>query len=126
MTDKTMFVPLNSEPWYWFRDGKKTWELRRAKGQFAVDRVKVGRRIELRRGYSTPDSLFGFVEDVAIGAEIESIFRLVNYRKIIPTARSLDAAIERAKSILGPKPGPFIAIKPWLRPSPSDIGKSDD
>lgn len=63
MTDR-LFVPLNTEPYRWYEAGDKDIELRGVDARFNPDTVRSGRRVELRRGYSTDDSLWGEIGDV--------------------------------------------------------------
>lgn len=65
MTDR-LFVPLNSGPWHAFDRGEKTAEFRGVNNQFNPDTVYEGRTVELRRGYSTDDSLWGTITDVDV------------------------------------------------------------
>ena len=65
-TDR-LFVPLSSEPWYAFESGEKQAEFRGVNNQFNQETVYEGRTVELRRGYSTNDSLWGTVTGVAVG-----------------------------------------------------------
>ena len=67
-TDDTerLFVPLNSEPWYAFESGEKRAEFRGVNNQFNRDTVFEGRTVELRRGYSTEDSLWGTITEVSV------------------------------------------------------------
>jgi hypothetical protein len=64
-TDR-LFVPLNSEPWHAFERGEKRAEFRGVNNQFNPETVREGRRVELRRGYSTDDSLWGTIEEVTV------------------------------------------------------------
>lgn len=61
-----LFVPLNSEPWRAFERGEKGAEFRGVNNQFNRDTVVVGRTVELRRGYSTDDSLWGVITEVEV------------------------------------------------------------
>lgn len=108
-----IFIPLNTQPWKWFERGLKRWEIRRAKGQFNPFGKKppLGRDVELRRGYSTPDKLFGRVCHTITGPELEDVINEDNYKQVIPTAISVSHAICEARDILGEKPGPFIAMR---------------
>lgn len=68
-----LFVPLNSDPYRGFESGGKTAEFRGVNSKFNIDTVFVGRTVELRRGYSTDDSLWGEITAVDTGTTIESL-----------------------------------------------------
>src|SRR5438445_4843431 len=59
-----LFVPLASEPFDWFLGGRKRWELRRFGRQYTHVHVKIGRPVELRRGYSSKQVLCGQITNV--------------------------------------------------------------
>jgi hypothetical protein len=96
-----LFVPLANEPFRWFADGQKRWELRRYGRQYTERNVWVGRRVELRRGYSTDESLRGVIVETMRSASIRELFGRVDYKTILPTAESEAEAIEIANKILG-------------------------
>ena len=99
--DKRLFVPLCSGPYEWFRSGQKTWELRRYGRQFTEKHVIQGRKVELRRGYSSrEDALNGVVCDVVRADGLRSFFGKVSYREVIPTADSEESAVRQAAEIL--------------------------
>ena len=50
MSDR-LFVPLNKEWYNLFLAGKKKWEIRGYSSRFNEKTVKVGRDVELRKGY---------------------------------------------------------------------------
>ena len=52
MSDR-LFVPLNKEWYNLFLAGKKKWEIRGYSSRFNEKTVKVGRDVELRKGYMT-------------------------------------------------------------------------
>lgn len=106
-----LFVPLASEPFGWFALHRKRWELRRACGAFRADRLARGRAVELRRGYSTPDKLDAAIGGAITGDTIAEVLDRVPWALVIPTATSWSEAVDRATSILGPKPGPFVAFE---------------
>ncbi|WP_417790324.1 hypothetical protein [Terasakiella pusilla] len=68
-----LFLPLKSEFFYDFQSGKKTHEYRRHKGQFNARTWAVGRRVNLRRGYSTTDNLYGVVISFTVFRKSEII-----------------------------------------------------
>jgi hypothetical protein len=100
-----LFVPLSQEPFQWFSTGRKNWELRRHGRQFTERHVRVGRRVELRRGYSDPRaSLWGTIDEVVIAGSIEIFFDLVPFRMVIPSAKTSGEAVATAAGILGLTP----------------------
>ncbi|WP_026618788.1 hypothetical protein [Ensifer sp. WSM1721] len=98
---KRLFVALASEPFRWFESGEKLWELRRFGRQFNDARVCVGREVELRRGYSTKDSIWGEVNTVVVAESIAEFFKKVPFSEVIPIAESLSDAVEIAQQIIG-------------------------
>lgn len=78
-----LFVPLNSEPWRAFERGEKGAEFRGVNNQYNRDTVYEGRTVELRRGYSTDDSLWGTITDVTVddhlGDLVEQYYEQLNY-----------------------------------------------
>lgn len=86
-----LFVPLNSEAFSWFKQGK-TWEVRKMKGQYNLKNIKVGRKVELRRGYNSKDSIWGFITEVRVFENAKELMKLIDYKKILPTAKSFQEA----------------------------------
>ena len=95
-----LFVPLSSNPYDWFESGKKEWELRRYGRQYNELHVRVGRLVELSKGYSSKNRLWGLITDIIQGKNLEEIFAQVHYTKILPEAISKENAIEIATTIL--------------------------
>ncbi len=96
-----LFVPLSSDPFAWFRSGKKTWELRKRGRQYTCSNVWRGRDVELRRGYTNAESaLWGEIIDVIEADSIEAFFKCVHWQTVLPESSSLDAAIADARRIL--------------------------
>jgi ASC-1-like (ASCH) protein len=95
-----LFVPLADEPFNWFVSGQKKWELRRLGRQYTPKHVRVGRRVELRRGYRGPDALWGEILNVVEAQSIEDFFNKVPFEEVIPIASSRDDAIKIAINIL--------------------------
>ena len=102
MKKDRLFVPLNDEAFYWFRNNNKNFELRGYFNGWREKYVYSGREIELRRGYNTKDKIFGKIGKVVIGS-MNNIFDKVNYKKIIPIAKSRQESIKKAKEILNKK-----------------------
>ena len=99
-----LFVPLADQPFAWFRSGQKKWELRRFGRQYTRKHVKVGRSVELRRGYRGPDVLWGEILDVVEANGVDEFFSKVPYKEVIPVADSREQAIEIATAILKIEP----------------------
>lgn len=99
--DKTdrLFVPLANEAFEWFSSGLKKWELRRVGRQYTPKHVRVGRRVELRRGYRGRDVLWGEIADVVQADNIHAFFDRVPYQEVVPTAKSREHAIEIVRAL---------------------------
>jgi ASC-1-like (ASCH) protein len=95
-----LFVPLADQPFAWFRSGKKKWELRRLGRQYTQRHVRVGRRVELRRGYRGPDVLWGEILAVIEANGIEDFFEKVDFKDVVPVADSREDAVRIATEIL--------------------------
>jgi len=107
-----LFVPLNKEPFEWFQDGKKLWELRRCENQFSRKFIYKNRLVELRQGYNSDKIIWGNITEVIEKKSIEDIFDLINFKEIIPIAKDKQEAIQYVKTILKPKESVnFIALK---------------
>lgn len=91
-----LFVPLHSEHFYAFGYRGKTWELRGVNDQFNDDTVRVGRPVELRRGYNTPDSLWG---EIANKRHHDTLEEIDYYDEITPGA-SREAFLKSARALL--------------------------
>jgi hypothetical protein len=78
-----LFVPLSTKWFNEYKRGRKKAELRTLGHQYNVNNVVKGRRVELRRGYSTKESLWGTITSVWT---IRSIAQLCKeeLREIIP------------------------------------------
>lgn len=87
-----LFVPLKTEPFNWFKSGKKKYELRNQVGQYNKNQIITGRKVELRRGYSTNDKLFGTIGKVIWCENINDVFNQINYSEILPNASNLELA----------------------------------
>jgi hypothetical protein len=95
-----LFVPLAALPFAWFCSGKKKWELRRFGKQYTPKHVRVGRRVELRKGYRGTDALWGEILDVVEAKGVDEFFNKVHFREVIPVADSREQAIKIATDIL--------------------------
>ena len=85
MSDR-LFVPLKTEHYRNFERGEKEWELRGVNNQFNAETVTVGRRVELRRGYSTDDSIWGEIADVEVFDSVEAVADTIPHQLILPGA----------------------------------------
>lgn len=82
-----LFVPLKKDPFEWFQSGKKKWELRGISNNFNPKTVIAGRCVELRKGYNGP-GICGKIIEIKILDELKEIPRQINYKEIIPKAKS--------------------------------------
>lgn len=98
--DDRLFVPLKTEHFEAFKSGKKDIELRGFGGRFNMETVVPGRRVELRRGYSTGDSLWGSIESVHHFLHIDRIPNRKDHERIHPGATEQEF-IESARELLG-------------------------
>lgn len=106
-----LFVPLASGPYEWFGSGAKEWELRKLGRQYTPKHLVVGRRVELRRGYSAGNSLWGTLAEVRQAGSISEFFEIVPYSLVIPPAKSLGEALSTAQGILGASDLPVIGFR---------------
>lgn len=98
-TDR-LFVPLNTEPYRRFESGEKDVELRGYCDRFNGDTVTPGRPVELRRGYSTDDSLWGHVEHVWMWRNLEVLADRMDHTRIHPGVSEAEF-LESARDLLG-------------------------
>jgi hypothetical protein len=106
-----LFVPLARDPYDWFRSGDKKWELRRRRGQFTERHVYSGRRVELRLGYSDRErAAWGIISAVVTANDLQSFFRVVPFREVIPAACSVEEAIECTSEILSLSPNKHVPL----------------
>lgn len=94
-----LFVPLKTEHYRNFERGAKIWELRGAEGIFHPDRVTVGQPVELRRGYSTDDSLWGEIAETKTFDAIDEIPDEIDHTGILPDS-TREEFIESATALL--------------------------
>lgn len=96
-----LFVPLSAEPYEWFINGQKRWELRKYGRQYTEKHVWLNRRVELRYGYSNPNrSLWGTILAVHFADNLQEFFDQVFYKQVIPVANNLEEAIAISEGIL--------------------------
>jgi hypothetical protein len=99
MVDR-LFVPLNSKAFGWFKSMGKKFELRNYGRQWTEKHIYSGRSVELRRGYSVGDSLWGTIGKIVTG-DINEIYSKINFIDIIPIAKNKEDAIEITQNIMG-------------------------
>lgn len=117
-----LFVPLSQDPFTWFAENKKTWELRRMRGQYTERQIYQGRPIELRLGYNTNCKLWGIINKVITGASIESVLtKIGSFESVIPTASSLKDAADKAHNILKSPSDSYIAFEVTAIFNPDNI-----
>lgn len=95
-----LFVPLSTRPYRWFKQGRKKWELRTRGGNFTTNTVYFNRHVELRKGYSSSESVWGKIKYTLFGDTIEEILDEIPFYEIIPEASSRSEAINEIRSIL--------------------------
>ncbi len=79
-----LFVPLTAEAFGWWLAGGKCWEVRREAPRWSAKHVRVGRRVELRRGYSGP-SLWGTIIGIVRADDVVGLYACgVDLREIAP------------------------------------------
>jgi hypothetical protein len=110
-----LFVPLNSDPFQWFKNGRKRWELRTAARGFAPRFLTPGRRVELRKGYNG-QSLWGVLGRHYVATSIASLFKRVPFRKVAPYAVNAKEAERLGYRLLG-KQKQYVVFEVRLRTS---------
>jgi hypothetical protein len=68
-----LFVPLNKHWYDMFKSGAKEWEVRGLCSRFNRQTVRVGRLVELRRGYMKEGALWGRIINEFITDNIYNI-----------------------------------------------------
>ena len=61
-----LFVPLNKHWYDLFANGKKKWEIRGVGPLFNPGTVRVGKDVELRRGYAKEGAIWGKIVEVHV------------------------------------------------------------
>lgn len=74
--------------------------------------VYSGREVELRRGYSKGESLWGRVGKVIVGS-LEDIFSKVDFKLVEPQKKSQQDAISENRELLGDREK-YIAFQVFL------------
>jgi ASCH domain len=112
-----VFVPLADAPFRWFASGRKCWELRRLGRQYTEKHLQLGRRVELRRGYSDKvAALWGKITEVRIAENVPQFLSLVDFKEVIPEAADRDDAVRIASAILRDASTPVIGFR--IEPDP--------
>ena len=111
---KRLFIPLCTEPYAWFVNGTKEWELRKLSGSFNPKRIKIGQLVELRKGYVAKNGVcWGKVVDCQAFSSLKDVFMHIPYVKIIK-AYSVEDAINYTCNLLKISyegPSDLVAIK---------------
>lgn len=77
-----LFLPLN-QIWYeLFANGQKEWEIRGISDNFNQKTVKLGRTVEIRKGYQS-NPLWGIIKDKLVVDSMEEIPKTI-YDKTVP------------------------------------------
>lgn len=95
-----LFVPLRTEHWTNFAVGQKDIELRGVNNNFNAKTVYSGRPAELRRGYSTDDSIWGIIASVWFFDSIEVVADELDHQRIVPDS-SRREFVRGAEEMLG-------------------------
>jgi len=98
-----LFLPLNEDPFNWFIDGAKLFELRKNHRQWTEKHIYRGRRVEIRLGYSGPRaySAWGTIGDVRLADCISELFRWkISWRDVLPYCSSEAEATDMAVNML--------------------------
>lgn len=66
MSDKPLFIPLNTEYYEAFKDGSKSVEYRLCGKRWHKGTCYTGRAVTLSKGYGKKDRLSGFITGVRI------------------------------------------------------------
>ncbi len=94
-----LFVPLNAMWHRLFLSGEKTWELRGVNSRFNEDTVRIGRAVEIRRGYCY-DSYVGTIDAYVIAEKWEDLPAQVRVGVIPNSVANDDAAKNFLKRFL--------------------------
>lgn len=95
-----LFVPLAKEPFLWFSQDIKCWELRKYGRQYTEKNVYINRLVELRLGYNSSQSIWGKIAEVYIFNTLEELFNSIDIKQVLPKTRDIKEAIYFAKRIL--------------------------
>lgn len=98
--DDRLFVPLKTEHYRGFETGLKDVELRGVNHMFNPATIRVGRPVELRRGYNTGDSLWRLITEVWTFDALEEIPSALDFNRIQPGA-TLEEFLETARELVG-------------------------
>lgn len=115
MTNR-LFVPLNTKWYELFKLGKKTVEIRGESNRFNWNTVKVGRKVELRRGYAKKGALWGTITNIWIDRHIYDLPKEV-LKKALPIPQS-DKKVWKEIDEYNTKYGKFIAFEVKLDEAP--------
>ncbi|KKG82393.1 hypothetical protein DU57_12325 [Methanosarcina mazei] len=91
--ENRLFLPLN-QTWYnLLLEGQKEWEIRGVSDTFNQKTVKIGRSIEIRKGYQN-DSIWGIIKDKFTVNSIQEIPKPI-YDKTIPPSVQEDPEVTK-------------------------------
>lgn len=107
MVDR-LFVPLNKEWFDLFEQHRKDWEIRGISARFNEKTVRIGRKVELRRGYQKKGALWGTIVDYMITENITDLPEEVIIRAI---PKTLTPAMQTELDIYNEKYPSFITFK---------------
>lgn len=103
-----LFVPLNKHWYDLFANGKKKWEIRGVGPLFNPGTVRVGRDVELRRGYAKEGAIWGKIVEVHIVSTVYiPIINIMDDLFPIPTNSPLWSEIQEYNA----KYSKFIVFK---------------
>lgn len=81
-----LFLPLN-QIWYeLFANGQKEWEIRGISDNFNQKTVKLGRTVEIRKGYQS-NPLWGIIKDKLVVDSMEEIPKTIYDKTVPPSVR---------------------------------------
>lgn len=82
-----LFLPVSTQPYRAWESGNKQVELRNNGGAYTFKHVRVGRRVLIRRGYSSPDELWGTIISRAVYHDWDMLFFNNRWDTIAPWAK---------------------------------------
>jgi len=103
-----LFVPLNKHWYDLFANGKKKWEIRGVGPLFNSGTVRIGRDVELRRGYAKEGALWGTITDIIITRHVYDVPLKVK-KELFPI--SMNSPLWGEIDTYNTKYGEFIVFK---------------
>lgn len=121
---RKLFIPLCSDPFKWFQDGTKEWELRKQRASFNKKTINVGQVVELCRGYVAKNGvLWGRVCEVREYHSLREVLEDIPFSSIV-NLDDLESAIEYICQLMNislDEPEDFIAIRIKKIPTMGEI-----